>query len=269
MDLTRPDPGRRLRLRTLALLALTLSLVSLLGTWTWGRLQPALPEADLLPRDRASVIVRRTEVAFADAQSVWRRQFPDGSGHGYDPAKLTFFTRSTGTPCAGGAGVSGPFYCAETGTAASDLMFLDALGDRLKREKDLGLALVAARLSAEHLQREAGVLDRAALELVGARRARRGAVQAALALQADCLTGAWAASAASRLGPVPDGFYGQLVWSARNVVSDLAGSGVRVRPEFDAFAPGAQDDRAAAFAQGYAAAGPSGCPVPPELASGD
>ena len=221
-----------------------------------------------MPRDRSEVIVRRTEVAFADAQAVWKRQFPDGSGHGYDPAELMFFTRTTGTPCAGGAGMSGPFYCAETGTAAFDLMFLDALGARLKRERELGLALVAARVAAEHLQREAGILDRAALELVGARRARRGAVRAALALQADCLTGAWAAAAGARIGAVPEGFYGQLVWSARNVVDDLAREGVRIRPEFDAFAPAAQDARAAAFARGYAAAGVAGCPAPAELAGG-
>jgi uncharacterized protein len=268
MDLTRPDPGRRLRLRTLALAALALTLVSLAGTWTWGRLNPGVPVSEALPRDRSEVIVRRTEVAFADAQAVWKRQFPDGSGHRYDPAKLVFFARSTGTPCAGGAGVSGPFYCAETGTAAFDLMFLDALGARLKQEKELGLALVAARVSAEHLQREAGVLDRAALELVGARRARRGTVRADLALQADCLTGAWAAMAGSRLGAVPDGFYGQLVWSVRNVVDDLAREGVRIRPEFDAFAPASQDARAAAFARGYAAARVAGCPAPQDLGAG-
>jgi len=265
MDITHPDPGRRLRLRTLALLAVTLSLVSLLCTWTWGRLNPTLPGPQLVTSDRAELLAKRTEVAFADAERVWERAVSDGSGRRYDPAKLVFFTRSTGTACASGASVSGPFYCPETGTVAFDLAFLDALGGRLKREQDLGLALVAGRVSAEHLQREAGILDRAALELVGARRARRAAVRAALALHADCLTGAWAAAAAARLGPVPDGFYSQLVWSARNVVDDLGQAGVRVPPEFDAFATGGQEDRAAAFAAGYAAASVAGCPTPPEI----
>ena len=64
---------------------------------------------------------------------------------------------------------------------------------------------------------------------------------------------------------VPDGFYSQLVWSARNVVDDLGQAGVRVPPEFDAFATGGQEDRAAAFAAGYAAASVAGCPTPPEI----
>ena len=58
-----------------------------------------------------------------------------------------FFTGETPTPCAGGAMVSGPFYCPETGTAALDLAFLDVLGRRLQRQESLGLALVAARLA--------------------------------------------------------------------------------------------------------------------------
>ena len=91
------------------------------------------------------------------------------------------------------------------GPSRLDLGFLDTLGNRLDRQGDLALALVAGRLSSEHLQREMGLLDAAALRLVGARRARRAEMVASLALQADCLTGVWAAAAAGRLGPVPDG----------------------------------------------------------------
>ena len=55
---------------------------------------------------------------------------------GYDPARLVFFARATGTPCAEGALASGSFYCPETGTAAFDLMQLDILGQRLGRERE-------------------------------------------------------------------------------------------------------------------------------------
>ena len=145
-------------------------------------------------------------------------------------------------------------------------MQLDILGRRLGRERELGLAIVAARLAAEHLQRELGVLDAAALRLLGASRARQAEVAAELALQADCLTGAWAAAAG--LGAVPEGFYDQLVWSARNVVDDLGREGVRVPAEFDPFAAGSRAARAAAFAKGYAARAVAGCPPPAGLASG-
>ena len=62
------------------------------------------------------------------------------------------------------------------------------------------------------------MLDAAALRLIGARRGKRAVVGEALALQADCLTGVWAAAASNRLGPVPPAFWGQRL-VLRNVVT--------------------------------------------------
>jgi predicted metalloprotease len=202
--------------------------------------------------------MRRAEITVADAEAVWRRSL---RGRGHAPARLSFFSRATPSACAGGDLVSGPFYCAETGTAAFDVAFLDAFGERLDRQRELGITLYAARIAAEHIQRGLGVLDAAALELINARRGQRRAINAALALQADCLTGAWAAAAAPRIGPVSGDFYGRMVWSARNLVADLARRGVRVPPEFDAFAAASQAERAAAFARGYDGA-PADCLAP-------
>ena len=179
---------------------------------------------------------------------------------GYADAGLVLFTGAAATPCSGGAALPGPFYCPETGTIAADLGFLDTFGDRLDRSRDLGLALVAARLAAEHLQREMGLLDAAALRVVGARRAHRAALTASLALQADCMTGVWAAAAAGRLGPVPDGLYDRIVWSWRNVVADLRRDGVRVLPVFDPMAAAPREERAAAFRQGYRGGDPRRLP---------
>lgn len=257
----------RVRLAPLALAVVAASGLALLGTWTWGRLHPRAMEAAGPPAaaGRTDATARRTEVAFADAQAVWERAIADGSGRRYAPARLVFFSRATETPCASGGAVSGPFYCAETGTAAFDLAFLATLGQRLGRNEELGLALVAARISAEHLQRELGMLDAAALRLVGAGRGRRAAIGEALELQGDCLTGVWAAAAARRLGPVPADFWSQLVWSWRNVVDDLGARGIRVPPEFDVLARASQDSRQQAFRQGYAGRGLAACPPPAEI----
>jgi uncharacterized protein len=250
----------RVRLRVLALVAAALSAALILGFWAWGRLgTPVVP--DRMSGDRAEVIVRQTEVAFADAQGVWRRRLK-AAGGAYAPATVMFFTGSTGSPCAAGAAVSGPFYCPETGTAAFDLGYLGDLGPRLDRAEELGLALIAARIAAEHLQRELGVLDIAAVRLLGAGRADRAAIGTALALQADCLAGVWAAAAEPRIGKVPADLYGRLVWSARNVREERADS---APPGFDAFALGERRDRERAFAQGYAASDLASCPIPAEL----
>ena len=255
----RPEPAssRPLRLRIVAVVGGLVAVVAVLGAWVWAEARPAPAGVLAVPAARAEGIVRRTEVAFADAEAVWDRAVRATRGE-YHRAELRFFTRATGTACAP-APVSGPFYCPETGVAAFDLAFLDTLGERLKRERELGLALYAARVSAQHLQRELGLLDAAAIELVGARRGRRAEVGTALAMQADCLAGVWAAAAAPRLGPVPDDFWGQLVWSSRNVVDDLGRAGVRVPAEFDVFAAGGQAARGAAFAEGYASGRIEGC----------
>jgi len=246
--------GIALRPRTLLLVGLALAAIVACAGWAWGRFAPATSHSALaVAPGNVQSIVRRTEIAVADSGAVWRRALPESFRREYSEAEVVFFSRATGTACAGGAMVSGPFYCPETGVAAFDLAFMDALGARLKTERDLGLALYAVRLSAEHLQRQLGFLDAASLEMIGARRNQRQAVRTRLTLQADCLTGVWAAAAEPRIGPVPKGFYGQMVWSARNLVDDLAREGVRVPAQFDPMADAPEDERAAAFAAGYAA----------------
>lgn len=259
MTTTSPPAERLPALRTLAIVAGVLSTMALGGAWTWGRLHPEASERAMTDAAAADgpAILRRTEVAFANSQAVWHRL--DGR---YGMASLAFFTGATPTACAGGVAVSGPFYCPQTGEAAFDLRFLAALGDRLQRQRDLGLALVAARLAAEHLQREAGVLDAAAVRMVGQRRAGRAAIAGGLALQADCLTGVWAAQAAGRVGPVPGGFWGQLVWSWRNVAAEMQAEGRRAPEGFDPFATGSREDREAAFARGYGGRELGACPAP-------
>ena len=248
-----------LRKRTLAATAAGLAGIAMLAAWMWA--QPGIPAAGplVLPADRAAGIVRRTEVAFADAQGVWDRAVRRDRGS-YHKAEVVFFSSAKGTPCAPSP-VAGPFYCPESGVAAFDLRFVDTLGERMKRQRDLGIALYAARLSAQHLQRELGLLDVAALHLVGARRGRRAEIGAALALQGDCLAGVWAAAAEPRLGSVPDGFWDQLVWSSRNVVDELRQAGTPISAEFDVFAASDRNDRATAFAEGYAAGQIGGCPL--------
>jgi predicted metalloprotease len=249
----RAAPSRsRIRLRVLALVAAALSLGAILAFWAWGRTPPVVPAR--LSGDRAETIVRTTEVAFADAQRVWRGALT-AAGARYRPASLAFFSGGAGSPCGG----TGPSYCPESGTAAFDLDFLGALGPRLDRAEELALALVAARIAAEHVQRELGVLDAAASRLLGAG-GDRAPIAAALALQADCLTGVWAAMAAPRIGELPPDLYGRLVWSARNVGEERGASG--------SFALGARPARERAFAQGYAAGALSACPSPTEAAAG-
>lgn len=254
-------PARRPRLVTALLgLAAVLTLFAVIGGWGWGRLNAGLPGAKpQVPAARADAIARQLETAFGDAEAAWKRASDKGAGGRWMPARLVLFTGSTASPCAGGT-LSGSFYCAETGTAAFDLAFLASLEGRLQREAERGTALVAGRIAAEHYQRETGILDAVTLALIAARRSDRDAIRLNLALQADCLTGAWAAG--SGLAPLPEDLWFNVVTSSRNIVDEMAGQGVRIPREFDLFAPGTREARVAAFEAGYVAANPSVCPDP-------
>ena len=202
--------------------------------------------------ERAEAIVRRTEVAFADAEAVWRRACARS------PAGLR----------AGASWCSSPAAPAPRAPAAAGVRavllpgdrhrrlrpgFLDALGARLKRQRDLGLALYAARVSAEHLQRELGLLDAAALELIGARRGQRASDRhgagAAGRLPDRRLGGGRRAAArpgARRLlGPA-----GLVVAQRRRRPRRARACGSRPS---STSSPPARQERAAPFAAGYAA----------------
>ncbi len=222
-------------------------------TWAAARFAPEAPAPTAAPSS-AEAIARRTEAAFADATATMSR--------GGDRARVVVFRGATSSACVTGATGRGPFYCPDDRVAAFDLDYLEALAARLGADADLGIALVAGRLAAEHAQQQVGILDAAALNLLGARRARRAEALAALALQADCMAGAWAAAAEPRLGTVPPGFYGRLVWSARNVADALAAAGHAVPAEIDSFAVADRNARGAAFENGHAARSPAACALP-------
>jgi len=259
--LTVPPAHSRLRLAVASGAAVVVAAV--LGAWLWTPAPPA-PGTGVLavPAARGEAIVRRAEVAFADAQSVWDRAIV-ASRREYHRAEVSFFSRATASACAAEP-LSGPFYCPADATAAFDVAYLDALGERLKRGRELGLALYAVRLSAAHMQRELGLLDSMAGRAEGSWRGRRYAAETALALQADCLAGVWAAAAEPRLGPVPGGFWSQLVWSARNVADDLSAGGGAGSFAFEVFAGGDPEARDAAFTAGYAGGRVSDCRLSPE-----
>lgn len=248
----------RTRLRAMSGIVAAVGIVAVGLFWNWATSALRLPPT-LVPGSSVDIatIPRRAEAAFLDVEAWTAR-----AAHGARAAELIAFRGATSSACAAGVEGRGAFYCPETGVAALDLGYLEALVARLRRDADLGVALVAARLASEHRQRETGVLDTAALDMIGATQERRAEIGVALALQADCLTGAWAASATAALGPVAEKFWGELIWTARNVSADFDRAGRPIPPELDTFAIGARDERTAAFARGYEAASAGACPTP-------
>lgn len=189
---------------------------------------------------------------FGNVQDLWRESFGDG----YQPPKVTFTTGVSVSPCAGGTTATGPFYCPERLEAVFDLTFFGALNARLRRNGDLGTALVVAMVSAAALQDQLGLLREARAAQTPE---EAEAADTVLAAQADCLAGVWAAHAQDRLGPVPEGFYDQLIGIARNVMKDHASLAPNMPARLDPFQSATRKTREADFERGYRASDPAVC----------
>jgi predicted metalloprotease len=246
--------------RATALAALlAVSIVAFVGAWVWAWWSNRGPDlSPPVPSDRAEVVARSIGVAFDDSQASWQDNLMANGGRQYAPAELHFFSRSGTSPCAGAELVTGPFYCRLSREAAFDLAFLDELGERLRRDAELGWALVAGRLAAAHTQGELGITDRALAAGRGASRRERAEIDRALTLQADCLTGVWATGAHLA---VPQRFYYELVRIIRNVADDRAKTGPAMPAGLDPFRPGALSDRETAFRTGAATGDAATCPA--------
>jgi predicted metalloprotease len=116
--------------------------------------------------------------AMADAQTFWANYFNGVLGRPYYPARLVMFSTPIVTPC--GPASPGPFYCGLDATVYLHEGFMD---DQLRRFGDFAPVVIVAHEVGHHTQNLTGVL---------------GAISIQKELQADCLAGAWSASAGAR-----------------------------------------------------------------------
>jgi predicted metalloprotease len=223
-----------------------------------GPLAPDAPSRSL-SADQAETVSRQLTSAFDNIQAVWKREFARRFGRDYTPPEVKFYTGTTVSPCSDGREATGPFYCPRSVEAVFDLAFFEALNARLRRNGDLGTALVVAMISASYVQDELGLLAEADTRRRGASGRSARAIDEALAAQADCLAGVWAALAADSVGAVPEGFYDQLIGIARNVMDDRAGFAPDMPSRLDPFEAATRATREADFAVGYGAGDPGAC----------
>jgi predicted metalloprotease len=247
---------RRILRRVLAGLAV-LTVAASLTSFAW-QAAAIRRGAEPLPQpsaERAAVIGRRVGVVFDDAERTWARWFQARGLPAPAPARLVLYTYARPTPCSDAAPGTGPFYCPLDSTAAFDLAFLEALEAQMRREGELGTALVVARVVAEHIQAALGTRQ-------AARRPRDAAFEREYTLQADCLAGVWAGMAADRLGTVPPGLYARVMGSGKEAGRMLLGSRDPGQPALDIFLYSDDGAREAAFRRGLVAADPAACPGP-------
>lgn len=184
----------------------------------------------------------------ATTEEVWTQIFREEFNAAYTPPVMVLFSDVTQSPCGGASGATGPFYCPADQKAYLDLAFFDTLSRQLGADGDFAAAYVIAHEVAHHVQNQAGILGQVDQARRQASQSEANALTVRLELQADCLSGVWAAS----VGGLMERGDLQEALNAANMIGDdhLQRQAGRV-PRPHTFTHGTSEQRENWFRRGY------------------
>ncbi len=158
---------------------------------TTGSDQPRPQAGDADPEEEQVELV---SFVLDNAQALWAQQLPR-LGSQYRDAKLVLFRDVVQSACGFAQAATGPFYCPGDEKVYIDLGFYDELARRFGAPGDFAQAYVLAHEVGHHVQMVLGISNRVRrLQRDRPRQANELSVR--MELQADCLAGVWAKSAA-------------------------------------------------------------------------
>ncbi|WP_375551495.1 neutral zinc metallopeptidase [Rhodophyticola porphyridii] len=192
----------------------------------------------------------------ATTEDVWGDIFVQEFGRPYDAPQLVLFSEVTQSGCGGASGASGPFYCPADQRAYLDTAFFAYMADRLGAEGDFAAAYVIAHEVAHHVQQELGILRRANQARASMSRADSNRVSVMIELQADCLSGVWAAHVQGLLEP---GDLEEALTTAERIGDDYLQARAGRQPNPHSFTHGTSAQRAGWFRRGFESADPNQC----------
>ncbi|MFN3845810.1 MAG: neutral zinc metallopeptidase [Paracoccaceae bacterium] len=204
--------------------------------------------AELTEADRAAG--EFVSVTLADTEEVWAQLFKDQLGRDYRPAILVLFKGVTQSPCGGASGATGPFYCPGDNKAYLDTDFFTTLETRLGAKGDFAAAYVVAHEIAHHVQDELGILGKANQLRQQVSQAESNAISVRIELQADCLSGVWARTAAQNFGSINRSDIEEAVNAARKIGDDTLQKAAGQRPMPHTFTHGTAEQRSRWFITG-------------------
>ncbi|HEX2917407.1 MAG TPA: neutral zinc metallopeptidase [Edaphobacter sp.] len=132
-----------------------------------------------------------------DVQHEWETLLPEQANKSYRHAKLVLFRDYTRSGCGTAQSQTGPFYCPEDEKVYIDLSFWDELRRIGGSTADFAQAYVIAHELGHHVQNILGIEQRMR-QLQARDPGEKNQLSVALELQADCLAGVWAHTAAQR-----------------------------------------------------------------------
>ncbi len=191
----------------------------------------------------------------SDIQDFWGATF-SAAGKQYTVTKLVLFDGATQSACGPASAATGPFYCPADQKVYLDLGFFDELQSRFGASGgDFAMAYVVAHEFGHHVQTLLGVSE-AVQKMAGEDDSRRNDLSVRQELQADCLAGVWAHSAAADLqaGDIDEAL------SAASAVGDdriQASTSGRIDPE--SWTHGSAEQRTTWFSDGYGSGNVNDC----------
>jgi uncharacterized protein len=196
--------------------------------------------------------------AVEDVQPYWTEQFPVSFNTQYVPADTVFFSGFTNTGCGQASAQTGPFYCPVDSLVYFDLEFLLQLQDQFGATGDLAAQYIVAHEYGHHVQNVLGInAQMHQAQQNDPDRANQYSV--ALELQADCLAGAWARSAADRGKLDNPQEIEEALGAAAAVGDDRIQQQTQGRVDPETYTHGTSEQRVEWFRRGFDSADPGTC----------
>lgn len=217
----------------------------------------ATGSAEITPQDeeRAQFV----GVTLADTEEVWAEVFRQDVGRAYEAPVLVLFKGSTGSPCGGADGATGPFYCPADRKVYLDTDFFVTMERQLGARGDFAAAYVVGHEVAHHVQNLLGILPQVNQRRSQVSEEESNALSVRIELQADCLAGLWAARAEQKFGSLNPGDVQEAIDAARRIGDDTLQKAAGRRPMPHTFTHGTSAQRARWFTTGYQAAAIGAC----------
>ncbi|MDZ7904409.1 MAG: neutral zinc metallopeptidase [Cypionkella sp.] len=198
-------------------------------------------------------------VVLAKTETIWQGIFKSSLNANYTAPTLVLYSQSTNSPCGGASGATGPFYCPGDQKIYLDTAFFDTMQRDLGASGDFAMAYVVAHEVAHHVQNEMGIMAQANQIRQRSDQATSNAISVRIELQADCLSGIWAAQVQSQFGTIQKGDFAEALNAAKQIGDDTLQRNAGQRPMPHTFTHGTSAQRMAWFERGLSATSLESC----------